>query len=135
MFKMKKMCALRNLERETKTLSMFIFWVVRGTVTCFLLCVFLVFFFVFSKFHNIYDFKKKVTKYHLLNLMKNISQLSFHKWIPLLGIYPKDIIKDAKKKKKKCEIFTMMLFIIKKLGNNRELLNKGGAIQPTAGEL
>lgn len=68
--------------------------------------------------------------------MKNISQLSFHKWIPLLGIYPKDIIKDAKKKKKKiCEIFTMMLFIIKKLGNNRELLNKGGAIQPTAGEL
>lgn len=42
---------------------------------------------------------------------------------------------QKKKKKKICEIFTMMLFIIKKLGNNRELLNKGGAIQPTAGEL
>lgn len=42
--------------------------------------------------------------------MKNISQLSFHKWIPLLGIYPKDIIKDAKKKKNMWNIYHDVIY-------------------------
>lgn len=86
MIKMKKIRVLRKLEMETN-LSMVI--TEQTNYNLFSLC-----FSVFSKFYNMYNFKKKVL-YKSLPCIKHYEKhitLIPSQLMPLLGTYPKDMI-------------------------------------------